>query len=72
MKGDWDELIKIKVDTNAIYLDLVNSLVKLDKKFHDRYKSLSQLKGRSHAAAAAKRSHLDVRRLLKVNGLGDE
>ncbi len=45
--------------------DLLCDLLKLRDSFESRYKSLSQLKGRTYQAKAAKRAYLDINKLCK-------
>ena len=45
--------------------DLLCDLLKLRDSFESRYKSLSQLKGRTYQAKAAKRAYLDIKKLCK-------
>jgi len=52
-------------DNGKDFSVLLCDLLKLRDSFKSRYKSLSELKGRSHQAKAAKRAYLDVNKLYK-------
>ena len=50
-------------------MELDDDLALLARRFRDRYKSLSMLKGKSYSAKQAKRAYLDVMKLCRKHGI---